>query len=115
MTRRAVLGGLAALFACTAACGDSGDPGGIEQSEFVATFLDLREATIRARLDSTRRDSILAEHEVTEAQLRAYIEARSKDPNALAETWREVLDSIAARDSAAAAPPDTASAEPDTI
>lgn len=106
---------IAALLVIGAACDEGADAGGMDRSEFVAAFVDLREATVLGTLDSARRDSILAAHEVTEVDLRAYIEAHSDDPDALAETWREVLDSIAARDSAAAAPPDTGSGQPDTI
>ena len=106
-------GALVALVALLAGCGGDAERGGIERAEFVATFVDLREATVRGTLDSASRDSILGAHDVTEAELRAYVEARSDDPEALAETWRAVLDSVAARDSAAA-PPDTTSAQPDT-
>jgi hypothetical protein len=102
-----------AMIALLADCDGGAERGGIERAEFVATFVDLREATVRGTLDSASRDSILAAHGVTEAELRAYVEARSDDPDALAETWREVLDSVAARDSAAA-PPDSNSAQPDT-
>lgn len=95
-----------------AACDDD-EPDGIDRSDFVAAFVDLRAATVQGTLDSLVRDSILDAHGLTEADLRAYIQARSDDPDALSETWREVLDSIAARDSAAALP-DSAAATPDT-
>ena len=105
--------GLLVACAIVAGCG-GGETDGLERSEFVAAFLDLREASVRGTLDSTSLDSILGAHDVTEAELRAYVAARSDDPDALAETWREVLDSIAARDSAAA-PVDSVSVQPDTI
>lgn len=113
MTRPRAHLALLALIAVAYGCDDGAGQGGIGRSEFVRAFVDLREATVRGTLDSVRLDSILTEHGVTEAELRAYVEAHSADPDALAATWREVLDSVAARDSAAAAP-DSVSAQPDT-
>ena len=110
---------LVPLLAAAAACDDSTESG-ISREEFVSTFVDLREAAVRGTLDSVVRDSILAAHDASEAELRAYIEARRGDPEALADTWRAVLDSIVARDSvaaagdSAAAAADSAAASPDT-
>ncbi|HEX6588512.1 MAG TPA: hypothetical protein VF039_05770 [Longimicrobiales bacterium] len=112
---------LPALLLATAAgaCGEPAEDG-IGREDFVATFVDLREAAVRGTLDDAARDSILAAHDATEAELRAYIEARRADPEALADTWRVVLDSIVARDSVAAARDsvaaagDSAAASPDT-
>ena len=88
-------GGLAA------ACDDSGASEGIDEDTFVATYVDLRSAVVADSLDAAVRDSILAAHDVTAADLRGYVERRAMDPDALAETWRAILDTVAARDSAA--------------
>lgn len=100
---------LLGLLLIAAACGerDSAAPDGIDRSAFVAAYIDLRAATVAGVLDDATRDSILARHDVTEADLRAWIEQRSDDPAALSEAWREVTDSTAARDSAAAAETDS--------
>ena len=83
-----------------AACDGGGAEGGMSRSEFVATYVALRRATVAGQLDAVTRDSILDAHRTSEAELRAYIEQRADDPDAIADTWREVMDSIAARDSA---------------
>ena len=105
---------LLALVVAAAGCDDGPAGGGLEREVFVRTFVDLRQATVAGTLDSVRRDSILGAHGVTEAELRAYVQARAEDPEALAATWREVLDTIAARDSVARLS-DTVSAQPDTF
>ena len=101
---------LLAIAAMAPSCGDDDARGGIGRGQFAAAFVDLREATVRGTLDSASRDSILNAHGLTEAELRAYLEARGDDPEALADTWREVLDSIAARDSTAVTPDSARSA-----
>jgi hypothetical protein len=81
------------------ACQDSDADNGIDRSRFVATYVDLRRATNARALDDATRDSILEAHGTTEAELRAYVELRANDPEAIADTWREIMDSIAAGDS----------------
>ncbi len=83
----------------TAACESSAGAEGMDRSEFVSTSVALRRATVAGELDGTMRDSILEAHGTTEAELRDYIEQRADDPEAIADTWREIMDSIAARDS----------------
>ena len=80
---------------------------GISREDFVRAYVDLRGATVDGRLDAATRDSILEAHGTSEEELRAYIETRAANPEDIADTWREIMDSIAARE----APP----AEPDTL
>ena len=98
------------LVAVWLACARTEDPPGIDRDTFVAAYVDLRRATVAGRLDAAVRDSILRAHDVSEADLRAYIESRADDPAALSATWTEIRDSLAATDSAAAAA-DTAAEE----
>ena len=107
--RRAVLAALA--LALAAGCDTPASEGGVERDEFVAAYVALRRATIAGELYPARRDSILEAHGTSEAELRAYIERHADDPAALADTWRAINDSIAARDSAATAS-DTAAVDP---
>ena len=92
---------------------------GLEREEFVATYVDLRRATVAGELDAQTRDSILEAHGTTEEALRDYIEQRAEDPEAIAETWREINERITARDTMSADDDtlgaDTSSADPDSI
>jgi len=83
------------------------EPAGIDRDTFVATYVDLRLAALAGALDSLARDSILRSHDVTEADLRAYLESRADDPAALSKTWREVMDRMA--------PPDTVLESDDSV
>ena len=71
---------------------------GLEREEFVATYVDLRRATVAGELDEQTRDSILEAHGTTEEALRDYVEQRAEDPEAIADTWREINERISARD-----------------
>lgn len=81
-------------------CDEPEPHAGIDRDTFVRVYLDLRAATVAGTLDAAARDSILAAHDVGEEDMQAFIEGRAADPDALAQTWRDVMDSIAARDSA---------------
>lgn len=108
MRRPAVLLALAVL---GGACDAPAAEGGIERDAFIATYVDLRRATVDGRLDAATRDSILGAHGTTEEELRAYVTARADDPEAIADTWREINEILTA-------PTDTVSAdaiEADTI
>ena len=98
-----VAAGALAVTSLTLGCADrSREADGIDRGTFVATYIDLRRAVIAGSLDDTVRDSILALHDVSEADLRDYVDRHATDPEVLSATWREVLDSIARRDSAVA-------------
>lgn len=95
---------IALLLPIAAGCGqaDGGDAP-MDRSTYVAAYVDLREAVmLDDSLGEQERDSILALHGISADEMRAYIERHAHDPAALADTWREVMDSIAARDSVAA-------------
>ena len=97
MKRALVALALVAGAACDAARDD-----GMSRTEFVATYVALRRATVAGELDAAKRDSILEAHGTTAEELRDYIERRADDPQGIADTWREIMDSIAARDTLAA-------------
>ena len=101
MTRGALLFALAiALAACEAPTADAG----IDRETFVATYVDLRRATVDGRLDESVRDSILAARGTTQEELRAFLTSREDDPQAVADAWREINETLTA-------PPDTADAD----
>ena len=95
------------LVALAPACDASRGEKGIGRSEFVATYVALRRATVRGELDAATRDSILEAHGVSAGELRDYIEQRADDPEAIADTWREIMDSVAVRDTLTAEPDST--------
>ena len=88
------------MVAAVLGCGGAEEQG-IDRDRFVRAYLDLREATLAAPFDSTTRDSILAEHDVTADEMRAFISAHVNDPDAIARAWQDVMDSAAARDTTA--------------
>lgn len=92
-----------ALSAGLAGCDGRGNgERGIDRETFVAAYTDLRLAIFDDVFDEATRDSILASHDVTEDELRAFVDRHADDPDALAEAWREVMDSLAAYDAARA-------------
>lgn len=92
---------VAALCACVMfACDEPEPQTGIGRDAFVRAYLDLRAATVAGTLDAATRDSILTAHDISEDEMQAFIEGRADDPEALAQIWRDVMDSIAARDAA---------------
>lgn len=76
------------------ACGRGGSATGVSDDRFIDTMVELRRAAIHdpGSYASAKRQ-ILAENEVTEESLRAYIEAHADDLVHLATVW----DSINAR------------------
>ena len=86
------------LLACALLAGcASEDPAGVGDERFIDTMVELRRAAITAGVDTTAfarlRDSVLAEHGVTEADLRTYVHAHSADLEHMAAIW----DSVSAR------------------
>ena len=105
---------LIAALVLAGACRPAGEEG-MSREAFVATYIDLRSATVAGELDAGTRDSILEAHGTTEAELRAYLDQRADDPEAIADTWREVMDSVAAAADTVAAEADTIPAETDSL
>lgn len=106
-----VMAVLAAGAIAPAACGDEGTDGDAVESEwFVATYVDLRMATLRAEADQLPvpvRDSILSAHEVTAEDLLQFAEVHGRDARFMQAVWDSVetridrlrlpvLDSLAA-------------------
>ena len=102
---------LAAGALAPAACDDEEPDRAIVEAEwFVATYLDLRMATLRAGVDQLPipvQDSILAAHEVTEEDLLQFAEIHGRDARFMQAVWDSienrmdrlrapVLDSVAA-------------------
>jgi hypothetical protein len=103
---------LAAGALAPAACGDEDidDSAALESEWFVATYVDLRMATLRAGVDQLPvpiRDSILSAHEVTEEDLFQFAELHGRDAGFMQAVWDSVenrmnrlrapvLDSVAA-------------------
>jgi hypothetical protein len=103
--RGTALGGfiLAAALAGSLACGspppDQGQPGVIGKEAFISAFVDLREAARRngGTIDTRVRETVLANHEVTEEDLLGFAEAHGRDVSYMNDVWQEVerrLDSI---------------------
>lgn len=78
-------------------CGADDDPVAAADERFIDTVVELRRAALTAGPDTAMfeqlRDSVLREHGITEADLRAYVEAHSADLEHMAAVW----DSISAR------------------
>ena len=98
--KRGVLVLALALLACDRPAGESG----IDRETFVATYVDLRRATVDGRLDDATRDSILDAHGTTADELRAFVTARADDPEAIADAWRDIHETLTA-------PPDSVLAD----
>jgi len=77
------------------------DPGGLEREAFIRTYVDLRLAALRsgATLDVRTRETVLANHDLTEQELLDFAETHGRDIAYMNEIWQEVeerLDSIGA-------------------
>lgn len=98
--RRGMLAAVAVgVLVAPAACGTGQDPepAGIETERFVATYVDLRMATLRAGVDQLpvdRRDSILATHDVSEDDLLEYVEIHGRNAQFMQAVWDTVEDRI---------------------
>lgn len=83
--------------------GPAADEAGVlDRETFVETWLDLRIAALRndGVLPLRRKESILADHGVTEEELRTFAEVHGGDPAYMLEVWNEVdqhLDSVGSR------------------
>lgn len=88
---------LAVLAFVVAGCAIEENTFGADDQRFVDTMVELRMAALTAGVDTAKfeelRETVLSEHGVTEADLRAYVEANSSDLDHMAAIW----DSISAR------------------
>ena len=88
---------LALLVVALAACTGAAAGPGLSDTEFITVMTELRRAAVEAGTDTaafeTRRDEILAEHGVTEADLNAFVQSPRRDLHELAAIW----DSIGVR------------------
>jgi hypothetical protein len=83
---------LVLMIAATAACGRDPDRGydTIPREQFIATNVALRELDRQAPEVDSLRQEVLAQHGVTEDDLRAFVMARSHRPDELAAVWNEI-------------------------
>lgn len=83
-----------AIAAVLGACSLGADATGLSDERFIAVVVELRRATEHTRSDSEQfpvlRDSILDAAGVTEAQLRAYVDAHAGDLRHMAEIWSTI-------------------------
>jgi hypothetical protein len=90
------------LLALLSACARTDTPGGISDEQFVTTLVELRRAATGAARDpvsfAAARQRILTEQNVTEEQLRAYIQSHSRDLTHLAAVWESVNERASAED-----------------
>jgi hypothetical protein len=85
------------LALAAAGCGaDASTPaaeGGIDREAFIATYVDLRAATIRGdsfAISDDQRTAILSRHAVTEADLLGFAELHGEDVPFMRSVWDEV-------------------------
>jgi hypothetical protein len=99
------LGGLvfATALAASTACGgpppDQEDGSGLEREAFISAYVDLRLAAMRngEMMDVRLRETVLANHHITEDDLLAFAEAHGRDIEYMNDVWQEVsrrLDSL---------------------
>lgn len=97
----------AAALSLAAACG--GGPAGapaetIDPETFIATYVDLRAAAVRAdggRIDADGRAAILARHGVSEEDLLEFASSHGEDVATMRRIWDEVerrLDALRLRE-----------------
>lgn len=83
-----------ALGIALAGCGGTDGAVGLSDERFIETMVELRRAAITAGADTAQfeqlRDAILEEQGVTESDLRAYVEATSRDLYHMAAVWDSV-------------------------
>ena len=84
---------LCVLLALLAGCEREAEPAGLPQSRFIQVMVELRKAA-RGVPDSAafeaRKQQVLADAGVTEAQLRAYLAAHVRDLDHLAAVWESI-------------------------
>jgi len=110
---RAVLCALLALLSLSA-CRRQAEPAGvISRDRFVAANVALRSLSDSATQEE--RDAALKKAGVTDRQLRAWVTAHSRDPEALAKAWERIafrVDSIGGGAPASQAPRPTIAGSP---
>ena len=91
---RALLIVVAASVSLLAGCGDDETPLSAEDRTFIEAVVALRQAAQTARGDeaiyTALKANALAEHSVTEEQLRAYIQSHAQDLDRMAAVWESI-------------------------
>lgn len=93
--------GVALASACGGTPPDAEGPGGPEREAFIGTYVDLRLAALRSggNVDVRARETVLANHGVSEQELLDFAETHGRDIAYMNDIWQEVerrLDSIRA-------------------
>ncbi len=80
----------------TAACPwePAGTRGTISAERFIAVNVDLRRIDPAAEDAAEQRSRVLAEHGITGAELRAFVEARAERPQELARIWTQIQERL---------------------
>lgn len=84
---------LAVVSACGGGPAEAPAPNAIDRETFIATYVDLRIAAIRAghnAVDATERARILQEHDVTEDALLSFATANGEKVDYMRQVWDEV-------------------------
>lgn len=100
--RVAVVAALALMAACNRGPADATDTQGpsVDRETFIATYVDLRTAAIRARPDSLStqaRARILDDHGVTDDELLHFVQDHGQDVGYMRGVWDDVekrLDTV---------------------
>lgn len=99
-TRPGALILVAGALASAACSADQEAEASISTDTFIAAYVDLRMATLRAGVDqipTAERDRILARHGVTEDDLLQFVEARGRDAAFMHTVWDTIEARIDAR------------------
>jgi hypothetical protein len=91
------------LLACAlAGCARGEEATGLDADRFVDVVVELRRSAIELRHDpgayEARKEQVLTDAGVTEAQLREYVERRGTDLDHMAEVWRTINTRMAEAD-----------------
>jgi hypothetical protein len=69
-------------------------PEGLSDETFIDTLVELRRAAVDQGTFTAARPRVLAEHNVTEAQLHAYIQSHVADLPHLASVWESINEKL---------------------
>jgi len=94
-----VLALLVGLVACDPGFPSSEGEASVDRETFIEVYVELRLAALEwetGRIPADDRDRILAEHEVTEDDLREFIEVHGRNVPFMNDVWHEVSERIRA-------------------
>ncbi|HET7230216.1 MAG TPA: hypothetical protein VFJ16_09450 [Longimicrobium sp.] len=80
-----------------AACGDNAAQGAIPRDRFVKANVELRSVPDTAAAGDRMRAAALRRYRVSERDLQRFVRVHSRDPDYMAQVWREIADSAQRR------------------